>query len=339
MNDFFFYIFIILTSLFFTELIRRYSLKNNLLDAPNKRSSHHVATPRSGGLSIVLIFIIVIGMSDLLAKDIVFALVGSGVLIAIVGFWDDLGHVAAKWRLLFHFIAAFWVLFILGSVAEFELLGVNINVGIIGTISAAFLLVWLLNLFNFMDGIDGIAASEAIFVSCGSAFFFWLSGLENLSFIALILASSTMGFLVLNWPPAKIFMGDVGSGFLGITLGVIVYAAVLEGVSIFIWIVLLGVFFVDSGITLIRRVLNGERWYEAHCSHAYQHAARKWGHKKVTITTILINLCWLFPIAYLVYLNKSDAELLTLLAYIPLIILALKFQAGVAAISNNHSGN
>jgi len=138
-----------------------------------------------------------------------------------------------------------------------------------------------------------------------------------------------MGFLILNWSPAKIFMGDAGSGFLGLMLGVIAYANIIEGGLVWIWTILLGVFLVDSGVTLLRRILNGERLYEAHCSHAYQHAAREWGHKRVTISVIIINLFWLFPLATLAYLKPNFGFMLTLLTFMPLIIVALKFKAGI----------
>lgn len=321
--------FIIFISLLLTEMIRRYTLKNNFLDTPNERSSHSIATPRGGGLSIVVIFFIVVGFSGLLPSNFTYALIGSGTLVAAVGFWDDQGHIEAKWRLLSHFMASFWVLFWLGGIPKFQLFGFSIESGWIGVVLVVFLLVWLLNLFNFMDGIDGIAASETIFVSCGGAYFSWVNGFENLSFISLILAASTMGFLILNWPPAKIFMGDVGSGFLGLMLGVIAYASILQGMLVWIWVILLGVFLVDSGVTLLRRILNGERWYEAHCSHAYQHAARKWGHKRITVSVLIINLFWLFPFATLAYLKPEAGFLLTLLTFVPLIIVALKFKAGI----------
>lgn len=329
MNNLLLFSIIFFTSLFLTELIRRYSLKRNLLDTPNERSSHSIATPRGGGLSIVVCFLFVIAFSDFIPRDIVFALIGSGVLVAAVGLWDDQGHIAARWRLLSHFLGVAWVLFWLGELPEFHVLGLSINAGGVGMVLVAFLLVWLLNLFNFMDGIDGIAASETIFVACGGAYFCWLNGFESLSFISLTIAASTVGFLVLNWPSAKIFMGDVGSGFLGLMLGIIAYANIVEGGSIWIWLILLAVFLVDSGVTLLRRILYGDKWYEAHCSHAYQHAARRWGHKKVTLSVIAINIIFLFPIALLSQLKPDWGFLLTLLTFTGLSIVALKLKAGI----------
>lgn len=316
-------------SLFLTELLRRYSLKANILDIPGERSSHSIATPRGGGLSIVVIFLVVVGFTDLLATNIVFALIGAGILIAAVGFWDDQGHIAARWRLLSHFIAVFWVLFWLGGISEFHIFNYSINANWLGIAVTAILLVWLLNLFNFMDGIDGIAASEAIFVSSAGAYFSWANDFASFSFISLALAAATMGFLILNWHPAKIFMGDAGSGFLGLILGIIAYVNILEGGIFWIWPILLAVFLVDSGVTLFRRILNGEKWYEAHCSHAYQHAARKWGHKRVTICVIIINTFFLFPMAFFTQQNPEMAIIYTLLTFIPLITVALKFKAGI----------
>lgn len=330
MNNWLIILLIIVLSYILTELIRRYTLKKNLIDTPNVRSSHTVPTPRGGGLSIVIIYSVAISFVDSLPDDIFIALIGSGVVIAIIGFWDDHDHIAAKWRLLAHFVASFWVLYWLGGKIEFQILNYSIDAGIFGLGLVSLLLVWLLNLFNFMDGIDGIAASETIFVSSIGAFYSWILGFESIMLISLILAASTSGFLLLNWPPAKIFMGDVGSGFLGFMIGVIAYASILEGNSIWIWLILLAIFLVDSGVTLIRRIINGERWYEAHCSHAYQHAARRWGHKTVTISVILINLFWLFPLSYITYLKPEISLLTTLIAYTPLIIVALKFKAGIA---------
>ena len=329
MDTFLFFSFLIASSFMLTELIRRYSIKKKFLDQPNQRSSHSIPTPRGGGLSIVIVFLVSISLNYSLLNETAWALIGSGILVAVVGFFDDKAHIAARWRLLSHFFAAFGVLFFLGGPPVFQVFGFNFDTGWLGVVAVAFFLVWLLNLFNFMDGVDGIAASETIFVACGGAYFSWLNGSESLSYISLILAAATMGFLILNWPPAKIFMGDVGSGFLGLMIGIIAYANILNGISIWIWLILLGVFLVDSGITLLRRILNGDKWYEAHCSHAYQHAARKWGHKRVTVSVIMINLFWLLPLAFLSYSKPDFAFLLTLLTFFPLIIVALKFKAGI----------
>ena len=328
MNEVYIYPVIIVFSFLFTELIRRYTLNNNFLDTPNERSSHTIPTPRGGGIAFVIIFLLSLFFIKSLPTGIIWALLGSGILAAGIGFWDDYGQLSAKWRLLSHFIAAFWALYWLGGVSALQIFGFDSITSWIGFGLIIFLLVWLLNLFNFMDGIDGIAASEAVFVACAGAYFAWMLDLEYLTFILLSLAAATFGFLLLNWSPAKIFMGDVGSGFLGLILGVIAYESILKGVSVWIWGILLAVFLVDSGVTLTRRFFNGEKWYEAHCSHAYQNAAKKWGHKKVTISVILINLFYLFPLSHIAYSEPNYAIYMFLLAYMPLVFIALKFKAG-----------
>lgn len=332
MSDLYFFLSIILFSFLITELIRRYTFKKKLLDTPNERSSHTIPTPRGGGLAIVIIFLVSVFFIKSLSIGIIWALLGSGILAAGIGFWDDYGYISAKWRLLSHFIAAFWALYWLGGISALQFFGFDSTTSWVGFGLVTFLLVWLLNLFNFMDGIDGIAASEAVFVACSGAYFAWLLDLEYLSFILLSLAASTFGFLLLNWSPAKIFMGDVGSGFLGLILGVIAYESILKGVSVWIWGILLAVFIVDSGVTLTRRIFNGEKWYKAHCSHAYQNAAKIWGHKKVTISVILINLFYLFPLSHIAYLEPNYAIYILFLAYMPLVFIALKLKAGKAEV-------
>ena len=140
-----------------------------------------------------------------------------------------------------------------------------------------------------------------------------------------------MGFLIWNFPPARIFMGDAGSGFLGLILGLIsLYMTWLEPQLFLAWLILLGVFLVDASITLLRRFMRGEKVYQAHRSHAYQHASRQYGkHLPVTLAVAAINLFWLTPLAVWVALDGSACLALPL-AYVPLVCLALKYRAGLA---------
>jgi Fuc2NAc and GlcNAc transferase len=125
-------------------------------------------------------------------------------------------------------------------------------------------------------------------------------------------------------------MGDVGSGFLGVVLGIIAsIAIVMEFVPFWSWLILFAVFIVDATITLLRRIFRGDRWYEAHCTHAYQHAAREYGHLKVTLFVNIINWLWIFPLAYLAFYYPKWGALTAILALTPLIILALKYNAGL----------
>ncbi|CAM3197058.1 glycosyl transferase [Pseudomonas floridensis] len=326
---------IALLSLILTALLRKYALSRSLMDVPNARSSHSIPTPRGGGVSIVVAFILamlVLAGLGLMPLASTVAVVGAGGLVAVIGFMDDHGHIAARWRLLGHFAAAIWALVASGGLAPLEFMGTTVNLGVLGQILTAFYLVWMLNLYNFMDGIDGLASVEAVTVCGGISLVYSLSGFNELLWGPLLLAASVVGFLYWNFPPARIFMGDAGSGFLGIVLGILSVQAAWASPQLFwAWLILLGVFVVDATVTLLRRLLRGEKVYEAHRSHAYQFASRRYGrHLPVTLAVGLINLVWLLPIALWVALAGADGMTAIVLAYVPLGILAVRFNAGQA---------
>ena len=322
---------------FLTALLRRYALARSLLDVPNARSSHSLPTPRGGGVAIVVAFLAGLCLAFFaglgIAAELFYALLGAGLGIALLGFLDDHGHIAARWRLLGHFLAAAWALYWLGGLPPLAVFGGLLQLSWIGHVLAAFYLVWLLNLYNFMDGIDGIASVEAICVCLGGAILYALLETSLLTDLPLLmLAAAVLGFLLWNFPPARIFMGDAGSGFLGIVLGVLsLQAAWTNPLLLWAWLILLGVFIVDATLTLLRRLLRGEKVYEAHRSHAYQYASRRFGrHLPVTMAVAALNLVWLLPLAMLVAAGWLDGLLGVLIAYAPLVVLAWRFDAGRA---------
>ncbi|KTC46188.1 glycosyl transferase [Pseudomonas fluorescens ABAC62] len=322
----------LIVSLMLTWVLRRYALGRSLMDIPNVRSSHSVPTPRGGGVAIVLTYLavlILLAASGELSWVAIWPLLGSGILVALVGFLDDHGHIAARWRLLAHFAAAGWALLWIGGLPTLKVAGFYLNLGWLGHLLAAIYLVWVLNLYNFMDGIDGIASIEAISACMGASLVYWLSGHEGLIVAPLLLAFAVLGFLYWNFPPARIFMGDAGSGFLGVVIGVLsLQAAWVASELLWVWLILLGVFIVDATYTLGRRLLRGDKVYEAHRSHAYQFASRRAGrHLPVTLGVMAINLFWLLPIGVCVSLGL-DGLVGLVLAYIPLIGLAVRFHAG-----------
>jgi Fuc2NAc and GlcNAc transferase len=324
---------IVVLSLALTGVLRRYALARSIIDITNARSSHSVPTPRGGGVAIVLSFLLglpVLAGLGLVSWPLSWALLGSGAGVAVLGFLDDHGHIAARWRLLGHFASAVWALFWLGGLPPLQLFGFELDLGWIGHVLAAVYLVWLLNLYNFMDGIDGIASIEAICVCLGGALLYALVAQGPEALVPLLLTGAVLGFLFWNFPPARIFMGDAGSGFLGIILGVLsLQAAWVAPQLLWSWVILLGVFVVDATFTLLRRLLRGDKVYEAHRSHAYQYASRRFGrHRPVTLAVAAINLLWLLPIALWVGLGDLDGLLGVLIAYVPLVVLAVKFRAG-----------
>ncbi|CNC97724.1 polyprenol phosphate:N-acetyl-hexosamine 1-phosphate transferase [Yersinia frederiksenii] len=320
-----------------TYLLRVYALKNNIIDTPNSRSSHVIPTPRGGGVAIVVSFLIGIMLfyfQGYLALLPAVGLIISGGVIALVGFWDDHGHIAARWRLLAHFSAAAFLLFCLGGFPALTISGYTIDLGLFGSVFGLLFLVWMLNLYNFMDGIDGLASAEAVIACIGAIVIYLISGshIELDSYLVLwLLASTVLGFLLWNFPPAKIFMGDAGSGFLGLIIGSLaISAGWIETKFFFCWLILLGLFIVDATWTLVRRVLGGFKVYEAHRSHGYQIASRKFKrHLPVTLLAIAINVVWLFPIALLVGLNIVNPIIALIVSYIPLLYVDYKLNAGI----------
>lgn len=318
-----------------TGLLRRYAVAFHLLDIPNKRSSHQMPTPRGGGLAIVIVFLsglAAFAIMDLPAAKNMWLFFGAGAWVAGVGFWDDHQHIPAHQRLLAHFIAAIVGLYGIGGMPPLLLFGHLIDLGWAGEFIGVFYLVWLLNLYNFMDGIDGLAGIEAITVCLGGVLL-TLSSAENTGqhWLLALLAMAVAGFVVWNFPFARIFMGDAGSGFLGLVLGLFsLQAASIAPQYFWSWLIFLGVFVVDATWTLMCRFLAGEKLHEAHCCHGYQHAARYYGaHKPVTLIVAGINLCWLMPIALWVGKGGLDGFTGLLLAYLPLVLLAIRFKAGI----------
>ena len=323
-----------LISFLLTGYMRHYALKKNIIDNPNERSSHTIPTPRGGGVSIVITFLLVlVGLiiSNQLQLTTGSILVAAGLGVAILGFLDDHGHINSMLRLAIHFLIAIGAVFSLGGFSDVTLFNGNLHLGWFANIIAVLFLVWLLNLYNFMDGINGIASVEAITTVVSMAILYYVLNTTLNSDILWLLAACVFGFLLWNFPKAKIFMGDACSGFLGLTLGILALIALKENLALFCaWIICLGVFVVDATYTLVKRVLSGYKMYDAHRSHSYQILSRRWGsHTPVTLAIAAINLLWLFPIAYITTTQQwAYPEFAVLIAYLPLIFLAIKLKAG-----------
>lgn len=320
-----------------SAILTRYLISHanvrQLLDIPNERSSHSTPTPTGGGMAFVVTFIcflLAAGLVCNLAVGEVYSLALTGAFLAIVGYIDDHRHIPAEWRLSIHFLVALVLLLLLNQLPVLSVFGWQWQSGwlLFGVYLVA--LVWLLNLFNFMDGIDGIAGVEAITSLCGAALILWLAGEQSWSVVLLALSSCVLGFLVFNWPPAKIFMGDAGSGFLGFMLGALALVTSATGfISLWSWLILLAIFIADSTLTLVRRGKKGEKIHQAHRSHAYQILTRKWGgHLPVTLLVLLVNLIWLLPLAWGASVWPTSGLALCLIAYCPLLWFMYKTGAG-----------
>lgn len=277
-----------------TGAVRRFALARAMLDVPNERSSHSVPTPRGGGLAVVIPVLAGVLLSVPLGwiePNLAIALVPACGAVAAVSWFDDRRGLAVRFRLLVHFAAALWVVYRIGPVPSALGWGAPV-IAVLG-------LVWLSNLFNFMDGIDGLATTEALCVALVGGLLCWRNGDLEVAWLAGLLLAGSAGFLPWNWQPARVFIGDVGAVFMGFMLGVLGLLAYRRGdVSPVGWGLLLGVFIVDATLTLLRRLLRGERLGTAHKSHAYQRAVQAGlSHARVVEAVLIVN----FVLALLVW--------------------------------------
>jgi Fuc2NAc and GlcNAc transferase len=291
-------------SLILTALVRRYALARSILDFPNARSLHDKPVPRGGGVAVaatVTSGMLLLTISGHLPVALTIAVVGGGAPIAVVGWLDDRQQVTSRRiRGLVHFSGAAWALWWLGGLPAISLGSFVLALPVVGTILAAIGIVWWTNLYNFMDGIDGLAGGQAVTVAASAGVLMLLTGADRgLPLPAFLLAGAAAGFLVLNWSPARIFMGDVGSGFIGFVFATLAIASENAGtLPLLVWVLLSGVFLFDSTVTLLRRVLRGATWYDAHRMHAYQRLVAA-GHSHAVVTSgILVVNGLLSIIAY-----------------------------------------
>lgn len=324
-----------------TRLVLANAGRLRLLDLPNTRSMHAVPTPRGGGIAIVVGFMLALAWAvsrGSVPADIGAAFAASGLLVAVVGFYDDVRSLPARLRLVVHFAAASIFVAIVGL--EPALL-IPLDGIVARTVSAVLLVVgavWVLNLYNFMDGIDGFAASEAVFVCTAAAI---LVGDVSTPMVqlALALAAATTGFLLFNWPPARIFMGDVASGFLGLVLaGLAIYSHAEGELSIWTWLILLAAFVTDATVTLLHRAWRGERLAVAHRQHAYQQLARQFGHRYTVLSYLALDILILLPLAWYAHQTPQHALGIAAVTYAALGVLALKAGAGRVSPQRDESG-
>ena len=261
------------------EFFRRWSLNRDLLDVPNERSSHSAPTPRGGGLIIVLVCLAVyVLLHFLFSTPFSFGYFIGALLVALVSWLDDLYSLPFWARLIVHIAAGVVLISDLGVWQDIAIPFISFELTLgsfLGGIATVLWVVWLLNAYNFMDGIDGIAALQAAIAGLAWAATGLALEMTGLFLFGGVLASTSLGFLIHNWHPAKIFMGDVGSSYLGFTLAALPLLAgkemrgeiaVLPSIAVvFVWF-----FLFDTVYTLARRLLNGERVWEAHRGHLYQ---------------------------------------------------------------------
>ncbi len=293
-----------LGALMVTRYVMSFARKNALLlDVPNERSSHSVPTVRGGGFSIVILTVaagIFVYQAGWIDTRFFMAILAGGLIVAVAGGIDDHFGIGSGKKAILHILAAVWALVCLGGVTSFDLFVFKLQWPVVTNFLAILVIVWLTNLYNFMDGTDGLAAVQCICSGMLGAILFMLAGQQGLGALCLALSAASAGFLVWNWAPAQIFMGDVGSCFIGFMFGVMAVSGEQAGaMPAYLWAAIIGLFFWDSTLTLARRLLAGEPWYLAHKSHAYQRLVQYgFGHATVAAGAFAANALFVWPVIY-----------------------------------------
>lgn len=310
--------------------LKKYALQLKLVAIPNERSLHQKVTPQGGGAIIAIIFLaftLFFSLSGHMKNDEFLALFGGGLIMSVTGFLDDMWDIKAGIRFPIQFLAAGWGLYWLGGIpyspffdSVFGLYALANAVAVVG-------LVWFINSFNFMDGIDGLAASGATFFSLSIGGYFLWQGIELYGNLLIVLAASSLAFLYFNWPPAKMFLGDAGSNFFGYIFGTLLLITVKnENLSIWTWLIILAYFVTDTTITTFLRLCLVKGWYRTHRSHAYQNLARVLNnHKFVTCLILGINVFYLLPLAYVSIQYQQYAWLAFLASVVPILLFVLRY--------------
>jgi Fuc2NAc and GlcNAc transferase len=306
-------------------LYLRWAGRAGWLAQPEARSSHRVATPSGAGLPVILLYGLALVLAGPVLNGLDMALLGLAVALALPGFIDDRRGLGVGLRLLLHAMAA-------GTLALMVYPGLMSTP--VSLLFASSLLLWLVgfaNLFNFMDGIDGLAALQAISATFAlGTFGLWAGAAPGYVALCAGLGAAQLGFLALNWPPARVFMGDAGSIPTGFLLAGLVWTGwVQQGLPLVSGLLLLGAFLCDSLTTLIFRAARGAPLAEAHREHLYQRLARRWqSHARVDGVFLLIQWLWLTPLAAIcLWVTPGTGLVLGALGVLPLLLVMVKFRS------------
>lgn len=312
-------------TLFATDWVRRNAVRLGLAQEANDRSSHTGTKPTGGGVGMVLALVLS-GLFVMLTGTIgLWSVLLIGLLLAAVGLDDDRTDLRVSVRLAGQLLAILALLILspgfVNALAPLPYIAAGVALLLAGAL-------WI-NLFNFMDGIDGLAAGQTAFLGLGLLILTHSQADPGLWFWTGCLVIAAISFLFLNWAPSRIFMGDGGAYFLSFILFALAVAAVArEEMPLASGIILPGLFLADAGVTLVRRLLTGHGLAEAHRTHAYQHLSRRLGHALTVLTYMAINLVWLLPMALIVAAGAINPWVGLVLAYLPLLVFVILAKAG-----------
>lgn len=318
-----------------TVLVERLAPRWGLVQGPNERSSHTKPTPRGGGVAIAVAVMLSALVLALSGAPGLWLPLGLTLLITLLGFADDLMNLSPALRFPVQGVVFATLVWSMTPLVPLELGAGLFLDGWVLAVVIAVVGLWWLNLYNFMDGIDGIAATHVMLVLLGALLVWMVSDTlawqHHIFWLALAVIAATAGFLVRNWPPAHIFMGDAGSNSLALIVFFIALATIGTGAIDYpAWLILPSAFVADATVAVTRRTARGERPWRAHRRHAYQQLSRLWGHRTVTLLYCAVTALWAVPLALLSQVYPDWAWSLLALTYLPILVLVIWGQSGAA---------
>jgi UDP-N-acetylmuramyl pentapeptide phosphotransferase/UDP-N-acetylglucosamine-1-phosphate transferase len=310
------YIIFFLFSFILTFVIRKLAITISIVDVPSERSSHKNPTPKGGGLAVAVVWftgLLYFYLTKNIDERLFFSFL-PGILLVVIGIIDDIVAIRPLYRLIFQFIVSSIAVFILGGLEKLDLGFYVIENRTVLTILALLGTIWFINLFNFLDGIDGYIGMEVVFIMSSAVFLFNDS-------IAPLLLAATLGFLIWNWQPAKIFLGDVGSTLLGFNIAIFsIYYQNSSGSSLLVWLMLSSLFWFDATLTLYRRYRHKEPLIIPHRKHAFHRIVKAgFSHQKTVLLGFVINIV----ILLLTYLSVRFRDLMVPLFVLNILLLYL----------------
>jgi Fuc2NAc and GlcNAc transferase len=315
-----------------TFYYRRFAVSKSIIAKINFRTLHNKVIPRGGGIAFASIFSLLIFSIWLIgACDtwLMLTLAVGGIAASILGFIDDIYEVSTLKKLIAQFCLSLYFFIIFFSYHPFPFdLSKDLLLSVMVIAFWLFVPLWFINLFNFVDGVDGMAVSASVFACiCAIILLILRDGDATMIFVFALLAAICIGFSFFNMPPASIFMGDAGSIFLGYCIGILLLITVYLGeISIWNWMISLSYFLADTTTTTITRMFLVKKWYGVHRSHAYQNLARiKKNHAKVTYGVLLYNLLWVLPLLLWSSFKPGWAPVAAFLSLLPAVIWSLRF--------------
>ena len=321
-----------IASFFGTYAYRRFALRHAVIAEINFRSLHAREVPRGGGVAFACVFsvaTVAIWKLDEMPTWMLLSIGLGGAAAAAIGFIDDVFGIRADKKLFAQVCLALWsfgVFYEHVYAPDFSTLGGAFQIALI--LLCLFVSVWFINMYNFIDGVDGMAVGGAVYICIAAIVVLTINGADqNISYVFALLAASSLGFLPFNLPPASVFMGDAGSIFLGYCLGSLLLATALQGqISVWTWIAILGYFIGDTTTTGVYRFIFVRKWYGVHRSHAYQNLARILNnHAKITYGVALYHALWALPLAIWSAVDPGKGPLAAFLSLGPAVLWTLRF--------------